>query len=394
MTRLFLICNNDKKRGEGVTLKKDIDWRSELKDNITSAEELVAEGYAESSMLDELKVLIDKYPMSIPRYYLNLIENKDYSDPIYKMCVASLQEGLSGGSEDTSGEGDNTVSDGVQHKYENTVLVLSTNVCAMYCRHCFRKRMVGQSEDEVLKFTDQAIEYISTHPEVDNVLISGGDSLLNSNKVIQRYLEGLSSLPHIKFIRFGSRTPVVFPQRIYGDSELMSLFEKYSKRKTIYLVTQFNHPRELTKESLMATDMLRFAGVPVLNQTVLLKGVNDNVETLVDLFNGLTANGISPYYLFQCRPVRGVKDLFSVPLLSAVDIVDETRAKLSGVAKRFRFAMSHIIGKMEIIGKTQDNRLILKQHQAKGQSDINKLFTTKVSQHSTWLPAEFSCELL
>ncbi len=103
-----------------MTLKKDIDWRSELKDNITSAEELVAEGYAESSMLDELKVLIDKYPMSIPRYYLNLIENKDYSDPIYKMCVASLQEGLSGGSEDTSGEGDNTVSDGVQHKYENT----------------------------------------------------------------------------------------------------------------------------------------------------------------------------------------------------------------------------------------------------------------------------------
>jgi lysine 2,3-aminomutase len=360
-------------------------WQHELAGAVTSVEELADLGYVKKEKVEKLSKIAERYPIAIPRYYLNLIKEKDYGDPIYKMCVVSEAEGGGGGASDTSGEFDNTVSEGIQHKYRNTVLLLSTNVCAMYCRHCFRKRLVGQSEEEVLKFTDKAIDYIKRHPEVDNVLISGGDALLNTNRVIERYLSGLSQIAHLKFIRFGSRAPVVFPQRINEDKELVELFGKYGKLKTIYLVTQFNHPRELTGEAISSTDLMRHAGVPVLNQTVLLKGVNDDAETLVKLFNGLARAGISPYYLFQCRPVKGVKNLFAVPLKRACEIVDATKANLSGVAKRFKFAMSHVKGKIEILGNAGGGKLLFKQHQAKRAADINNFFMLKVGGGEAWL---------
>ena len=369
---------------------KDIDWKKELTNNVTSVDTLVDLGYINKENENEIKRITNEYPMSVTRYYLSLIEKNDYTDPIYKMCIASADEAMTGGKQDTSGEMSNTIFDGIQHKYDNTVLLLSTNVCAMYCRHCFRKRLVGQSEDEILKFTNNAIEYIKNRPEVDNVLITGGDAFLNTNKIIKCYLEGLTKIDHIKFIRFGTRTPVVFPQRIYGDSELINMLYEYGKKKTVYVVTQFNHPKELTKEALRATDLLRQAGVPVLNQTVLLKGVNDNENTLAKLFNALAQNGISPYYLFQCRPVKGVKGLFAVPLIQACEIVDKTRIKLSGIAKRFRYAMSHIKGKLEIIGLNENNELLLKQHQAKNNNDLNNFYTVKVDNNSYWLTDDLS----
>lgn len=364
-------------------------WQKELNNSVTTLEGLQELGF-QIEDYDKLKTITERYPMSIPKYYLNLIKKKDGSDPIYKMCIASLREGASGGNEDTSGEGTNTVSDGIQHKYDSTVLLLSTNVCAMYCRHCFRKRLVGQSEEEILKFTEEAIAYVKEHKEVNNILISGGDALLNSNKIIKKYLENFSKIDHIQFIRFGSRTPVVLPQRISGDPELLDILRTYSKLKTIFVVTQFNHPREFTKEAIQATDMLREAGVPLLNQTVLLKGVNDNVKTLKSLFTKMTSNGISPYYLFQCRPVKGVRDLFAVPLLDAVDLVDRTKSELSGVDKRFRFIMSHIRGKIEILGKMDDDKLLLKQHQAKDNDELNNIFTVKVTNNSLWLNDELT----
>ncbi len=373
-----------------MQLEENRTWQKDLKNNVTSVDALMEMGFIEKKESEKLQEITEKYPLSIPQYYLNLIENKSYSDPIYKMCIASIREGQLGGKEDTSGEASNTVMEGIQHKYDSTVLLLSTNVCAMYCRHCFRKRLVGQSEEEILKFADEAVEYVKNNKKANNILITGGDSLLNSNKIIERYLSKFSEIKHVKFIRFGTRTPVVLPQRIYSDPELIEIFRKYSKKKTIYIVTQFNHPKELTKEAITATDMLREAGVPILNQTVLLKGVNDNADTLSSLIIKLVANGISPYYVFQCRPVKGVRDLFAVPLLKSSEIIDETRSRLSGVGKRFRFIMSHTKGKIEIIGKTDENILVLKQHQAKDKSDINKIFTVKVDENSLWLSEDLS----
>jgi KamA family protein len=369
-----------------MTETKIKSWQQELKQNVTTAQLLYERGLIEKESIEAINKVIDSYPMSITEYYLDLIRTKDISDPIYKMSIASIYESNAEGASDTSGEAQNTVDSGIQHKYDNTVLLLSTNVCAMYCRHCFRKRLVGQSEEEVLRFTDRAIDYIEAHPEVDNVLITGGDAFMNSNKIIERYLSRLTKVKHINFIRFGTRTPVVFPSRINSDPELVEILTRYSKLKTVYVVTQFNHPRELTAEAVKATDTLREAGVPVLNQTVLLAGVNDNSDTLVELFNNLVKNGITPYYLFQCRPVKGVKSHFAVPLLDAIKIVDKTRALLSGPAKRFRFSMSHVKGKIEIIGIAGKNKLILKQHQAKNNYDLNRLFTIKVRKSDRWLP--------
>jgi len=370
------------------------EWKKELQNNVTTAEELVTMGLAPPADKVALAKVIESYPMSITTYYLGLIKKYDYSDPIYKMCIASLFEHDEGGCTDTSGEKSNTVSDGLQHKYDNTVLLLSTNVCAMYCRHCFRKRMVGQSESETLSFVDDAVAYVKAHPEVDNVLISGGDALMNSNQVIEKYLKNLCEIPHIRFIRFGTRLPVVFPDRILKDDELVRMLSSYAAKKQIYIVTQFNHPNEITEQSIEACETFRKNGIPVLNQSVLLAGVNDNPKTLIELFNCLVAHGITPYYLFQCRPVKGVKGYFSLPLLKAAEVVDVTRAGLSGPAKRFRFSMSHVSGKIEIVGKTKDNKLVFKQHQAKDNADLNNLFTVDIGEEATWLTDKFEYELL
>lgn len=369
-------------------------WQNEINNNITTANQLYMRGLIKENEIEGLQKIIERYPMSVTNYYLNLIKEPNLSDPIYKMSIASLAESCQDGSADTSGEASNTVSEGIQHKYDNTVLILSTNVCAMYCRHCFRKRLVGLSEDETLSFTDKALDYISEHPETDNVLVTGGDAFMNTNKVIERYLSRLSQIDHIKFIRFGTRTPVVFPQRISQDDDLLTLLGEYTQKKAVYVVTQFNHPNELTDEARLAIEKLRKRGVPVLNQTVLLHGINDDSEILKTLFNGLVEMGVSPYYLFHCRPVKGVKGFFAIPLLKGVDIADETKAKLSGVAKRFRYAMSHVKGKIEIIGKTSEDMLLLKQHQAKDNSNINKLFTVKVDKNDMWIPDNFTYDIL
>lgn len=369
-------------------------WQEILQQNVTTAQELADKGIISHDKVKHLQKIIDIYPMNITQYYLNLIRQNNDSDPIYKMCIASLEEYDSDGISDTSGEVQNTVDNGIQHKYDNTVLLLSSNICAMYCRHCFRKRLVGISEEETLSFVDRAIDYIKAHPEVDNILITGGDAFLNSNKVIEKYLNLLSKIPHIKFIRFGTRTPVVFPQRITTDDELLSILKKYKFKKTIYVVTQFNHPNEFTSQSQEAIITLREHGIPVLNQSVVLAGINDDPIILSSLFNQLVEVGASPYYLFQCRPLKGVKNYFSVPLLDAVEIVDKTRAKLSGVAKRFRFSMSHTKGKIEILGKTKEDKIILKQHQARDNDDLNKFFTVALDSTDTWIPNDFTYELL
>lgn len=362
-----------------------MNWKTELKENVTTVEELkkyITLGADEAIKLSEI---IESYPMSIPHYYLSLIDKNDPNDPIRKMSVPSAYETDLSGMLDTSGELENTKVEGLQHKYSQTALILSTNLCAMYCRHCFRKRLVGQSDEEIAKIFDNILDYIKEHTEITNVLISGGDSLLNSNKLIEHYLKNLTEIPHLKLIRFGSRIPVVLPSRIYEDQELLSLFEKYSKQKAIYLVTQFNHPRELTSEAKKAIDALLDSGVIISNQTVLLKGINDNAATLSQLINGLNKFRVIPYYVFQCRPVTGVKAQFQVPLLEAYKIIEEAKAKLHGHGKRFRYIMSHETGKIEILGEISKGEMLFKYHQSKDPSDNGRIFTKQLEENQCWL---------
>lgn len=333
----------------------------------------------------QLEEIIERYPMRIPQYYMSLVDPQNKEDPIRRMCIPDLMEGHAAGCQDTSGESENTVIAGMQHKYPPTVMILSTNQCAMYCRHCFRKRMVGVTEGETARQLPEILNYIKEHEEINNVLISGGDAFMNSKKVIREYLESFSAIPHIDFIRFGTRIPVVLPQRITEDEELLLLLAEFNRKKQIYVVTHFNHPVELTEEAVEAVQALRKAGCIVRNQTVLLKGVNNQAEILVELMNGLVRIGVIPYYIFQCRPARGVKYQFQLPLLQGVTIVEEAKKRMNGQAKSARFVMAHVTGKIEILGRTEEGKLLFKYHQAKNPENASKLFIQEIAPDQGWL---------
>jgi len=363
-------------------------WQSELKNGIREVQDLTPFFGWDAKEQCERSHVADRYPMMITPYYLSLVDPDDPEDPIRRMCVPSTDELAPGGSFDTSGEESNTKQEGLQHKYQQTVLLLSTNQCAMYCRHCFRKRLVGLSDQELNKRVDEAAEYVRQHPEVHNVLVSGGDALLNSNQIIQRYLEELTAVEHVNYIRFGSRTPVVLPSRIYGDQELLDLLETYGKKKTLSVVTQFNHPRELTEEAAKAIRALLERGVQVRNQTVLLRGVNDDSKTLAQLLSGLTRLGVVPYYIFQCRPVTGVQGRFQVPIREGIRIVDGAKSMVDGFSKGVRYAMSHPEGKIEILCELENGEVLFKFHQSKRPENHARAFTWQLSESDTWLPED------
>ncbi|MCW4022903.1 MAG: KamA family radical SAM protein [Candidatus Bathyarchaeota archaeon] len=332
----------------------------------------------------KLKKLVEKHPMRVTPYYMSLIDWKDEKDPIKKMAIPSINELNLEGSYDTSGEVENTKMSGLQHKYSQTALILATNKCAMYCRHCFRKRLVGLQTKEIIDRFEDAANYIKQHKQINNVLVTGGDPLVLKNEIIEKLLSILSGLPQINFIRFGSRAPVTYPSRFEDKKLLQILTKNCHPNRRIYVVTQFNHPREITKQSIKAVDNLMKSGIIVNNQTVLLKGVNDNPETLSELLNGLVRIGVVPYYLFQCRPVKRVKCNFQVPLARAIEIVEETKKHCNGLSKRFRFIMSHRAGKIEILG-IFNNKVYFKYHQAKNKNKIGKIFTKQINENACWL---------
>lgn len=360
------------------------DWKKLLIDSTRDIDGLEKHFSFEDDEKKVLREIAEKYPICIPQYYLDLIDKEDRNDPIRKMCMPDAMEFSLGGLKDTSGEADNTVMQGLQHKYRQTAMILSTNQCAMYCRHCFRKRMVGLEGDEVASMIPEMAEYVESHPEINNVLISGGDSFLNSNEVIRKYLEAFCNIDTIDYIRFGTRTPVVLPQRITEDAGLRSILREYGHMKQIVVVVQFNHPKELTDEAVKAIKMLEDAGCVIRNQTVLLKGVNDDPDILATLMNKLVSYGVMPYYIFQCRPVEGVKNQFQVPFKEGWNIVEKAKSNMNGNAKGMRFALSHPTGKIVIVGMMED-RMIFKYHQAKREEDNSRVFEKVIDDTQCWL---------
>lgn len=357
----------------------------ELKGNITRAGQLAPLLHLTQEEERQMAAILEHYPMSITPYYLSLIDFSDPDDPIRRMCIPSISETDLGGTFDTSGEKDNTVMEGMQHKYSQTALILSTNRCAMYCRHCFRKRLVGLSDEEIAQRHEEMFQYIRAHKSISNALVSGGDAFLNSNRVLEKYLSNLTEIDHLDLIRFGTRTPVVLPQRISEDPELLELLQKYGRKKQLYVVTQFNHPREMTEEAAKAVRLLMERGVCVKNQTVLLRGVNDRPETLAALLRGLSSWGVSPYYVFQCRPVTGVQNQFQVPLMRGLQVVQEAKKLQNGQGKCFRYAMSHVTGKIEILGLMENGEMLFQYHQAKDEKNAGRIFTKRLAEDQCWL---------
>jgi KamA family protein len=360
-------------------------WKDRLKKCICTVGQL--KKYIDITDKEErvLKEVVGYHPMRITEYYISLINRKDKNDPIRKLIVPSVEELAMTGSYDTSGEQKSTKMSGLQHKYSQTALILLTNQCAAYCRFCFRKRLVGLSTKEILQKFHNVLGYIKKHKEINNVLISGGDPLVLPTKTIQDILKSLFDIPHLNFVRIGSRIPVTFPARILKDRSLSEVLKRYSaKDKRIYLVTHFNHPGEITESSTDAIDRLIKSNIIISNQTVLLKGVNDKPEVLANLLNKLVSIGVNPYYVFQCRPVRRVKSYFQVPILKGIKVVEEAKKKLNGHSKRFKYVMSHDTGKIEIVG-ILEGKILFKYHQARNPKNLGKIFTRKLDKKSGWL---------
>jgi KamA family protein len=352
--------------------------------SICNVEQLKSYTDLSSNEKEQLERVVQAHPMRVSPYYVSLINWNDPQDPIRKIAVPSFEELNLEGYYDTSGEAENTKMPGLQHKYWETALILATNRCSTYCRHCFRKRLVGLPSEEIVKRFEDAAEYVEKHREINNVLISGGDPLVLSNEVIERFLEVLTKIDHLSFIRFGSRVPVTLPDRV-SDSKLLDIFTKYSKsNKRLYVVTQFNHPREITAQSISAVGNLIDAGVLLSNQTVLLRGVNDNPDTIATLMNRLVSIGVTPYYVFQCRPVKRVKHHFQVPICEGVRIVEKAKENCNGHSKRFKYIMSHKTGKVEILG-IMNGEIYFKYHEAKNRENLGVMFKRRVDEKAGWL---------
>jgi len=355
-----------------------------LERSICTVEQL--KSYVDLSPNEEkqLEQVVQAHPMRVSLYYMSLINWNDPNDSIRKMALPSSEELNLEGFYDTSGEAENTKMPGLQHKYSETALILATNRCATYCRYCFRKRLVGLPSEEIIKRFEDAVEYIEKHREINNVLISGGDPLVLSNEVIERFLETLTAIDHLSFIRFGSKVPVTLPGRL-ADPALLDIFKKYSQSdKRLYVVTQFNHPREITPQSISAVSNLIETGVMLSNQTVLLRGVNDDPDTLASLMNKLVSIGVTPYYVFQCRPVKRVKHHFQVPICEGVKIVEKAKENCNGHSKRFKYVMSHKTGKVEILG-IMNREIYFKYHEAKDRKNLGVMFKRRVDEKAGWL---------
>lgn len=366
------------------------DWKQELQNNIRSVEELKEFIDLSPEQERDIQQVVEAHPMNIPRYYLNLIDRNDPNDPIRKLAVPTGDElvvvGQMGATTgDPYGDDKHDKGNGVLHKYGYTALVVATEYCSMYCRHCFRKRLVGLPNDQTVQNFRAAADYIAAHPEISNVVVSGGDPMMLPTSILRSMLDRLRSIPHLNFVRIGTRAPVVYPQR-FQDDGLIEYLADFNRDKTLYVPTHFNHPREITAQATRAVARLRGAGIAVNNQAVLLRGINDDEETLVQLMSGLTRIGVNPYYLYQCMPVSRVRHHFQVPLKQGVDMVDRARSRLDGYAKRFKFILGHDIGKIEICGRSGDN-LILKQIHARAeeQDQASRIMIRRLDDQAGWL---------
>lgn len=317
-------------------------------------------------------------------YYAGLIDWNDPSDPIRKLIVPSPDETHEFGSVDASNEAVNTVVAGLQHKYPDTALLLVTDQCAGFCRYCFRKRLFTRQNRETLRDLRPALEYIRAHTEITDVLLSGGDPLTLPTSSLRKIVENILLIPHVRTIRIGSKIPAFDPMRIVDDPDLARLVaDVVAAGRSLYVMTHFDHPRELTGSAREAIAILRGAGAMCLNQCPVTAGVNDDPAVLAALFQACTDIGCPQYYIFQCRPVTGNAS-FVIPLARAFEMVEDARGRVSGLSRRARFCLSHESGKVEIVGM-DENAIYARYHRAKHADDTGRVVVFRRDESAYWI---------
>ncbi len=304
------------------------DWYWQLRNRITEFAEL--KQYIK--LLPEEEEVANSegfsFRMAITPYYLSLIDQNDPDDPVRKQAIPRIAESRLDPFDmpDPLHEDADAPVPGMTHRYPDRVLLLLTDQCSMYCRHCTRRRKAGETDDAMPhENVEKALEYIREHQEVRDVILSGGDPLTMSEGRLDYVLDKLSKIHHVDIVRIGTRTPVVLPQRF--TDELLAVFRKY---KFLWLNTHFNHPHELTPESCAALAKLAEAGVVLGNQSVLLKGVNDHVDVMKQLVHGLVRNRVRPYYIYQCDLSEGISH-FRTPIAKGIEIIESLRGHTSGL---------------------------------------------------------------
>ncbi|WP_083457831.1 KamA family radical SAM protein [Sandaracinus amylolyticus] len=306
------------------------DWRWQVRHAITDLAGLEAAlELTPEEREGTRRALAGGFPMSITPYYLGLCDRRDPHCPIRLQCVPRIEEAreVPGDLRDPLGEEAHEVAPHLVRRYPDRVLLIATDRCSVYCRFCTRSRMVGQDGGvRALEKLEPAFAWIEAHPEIHDVIVSGGDPLVGTDARIAAILERLARIEHVMVVRMATRAPVTLPQRISSD-----LCRALRSHPSVWVMTHFNHPKELSPESRDACARLVDHGIPVMNQSVLLRGVNDDARTLETLFRGLVRARVRPYYLLQADPVRGTSHL-RTPLQTGIDLMERLQGRVGGIA--------------------------------------------------------------
>lgn len=302
-------------------------WKWQIANRIETVEELKKYLPLSEEEEEAISKAFQKLRMAITPYYLSLIDPNDPNDPIRKRAVPTIHELYQAPEDlvDPLYEDVDSPVPGLTHRYPDRVLMLVTDQCSMYCRHCTRRRFAGETDAPMpMDKIEKQIEYIRNTPQIRDVLISGGDPLTLSDSRLEEIIKRLREIPHVEIIRIGSSVPVVLPMRI--TPELVNMLKKYHP---IWLNTHFNHPHEITEDSKRACEMLADAGIPLGNQTVLLRGVNDCVHVMKKLVHELCKIRVRPYYIYQCDLSFGLSH-FRTPVSKGIEIIEGLRGHTSG----------------------------------------------------------------
>lgn len=325
-----------------------------------------------------------RYAFRANSYYLDLIDWDDPADPIRRLVIPDPDELFDGGELDASREHAVTRAQGLQHKYRDTALLLVTHVCGAYCRYCFRKRLFMRDNHEASVDVSEGLAYIRGHPEITNVLLTGGDPLLLSTRRILDIVARLRAIPHVRLIRIGTKMPAFNPWRVLDDDALVDGLAAHARPDArVYIMTHFDHPRELTEPAVRGLDRLQRAGLVCVNQNPMIRGVNDLVPVLADLFARLSWAGCTPYYVFQGRPTAGNAP-FKVPIVEGFRTFDRARCHVGGLARRARFAMSHATGKVVVVGVDEEH-IYARYHRAKDPADEGRFLVLRRDDDAVWL---------
>ncbi len=312
-----------------VTPEEWNDWHWQLANRITDVDTLKKVILLTPEEEEGIRSCLDTLRMAITPYYASLMNPNDPGCPIRRQAVPTSRELYRAASDmlDPLAEDTDSPTPGLTHRYPDRVLLLVTDQCSMYCRHCTRRRVAGVHDHSLPREqVEKALDYIRKTPQVRDVLISGGDGLLIADKQLEWLLKSLREIPHVEIIRIGTRTPVVMPQRI--TPELVSMLKKYHP---LWINTHFNHPQEVTEEATVALARLADAGIPLGNQSVLLRGVNDCLGVMKALVHALVKNRVRPYYIYQCDLSQGIEH-FRTSVSKGIEIIEGLRGHTSGFA--------------------------------------------------------------